>query len=276
MLRSLLLALDGIAPCEAMVETAAVLAEDGAAVELCLALDRAAIESPEAVALGGLHVLEHRQAAIEDRLRRGLNRVAEITTARLAAAGVTPEVRHLEGDVMAELPALALQHDLLLLSNALHPAEDDENIDNDFALSVAKLAAVTARPLLVANTRPLTPGPALVAYDGGRASARALHAAIHLGLLRERVVHVVTCGDQAESITKGAVALLRRHGLEAEAHAVDGSEDAAVVIIDHSETVGASLIVIGAFGERVLHHWLFGSTTDAILAKAEPPILLHS
>jgi nucleotide-binding universal stress UspA family protein len=276
MLRSLLLALDGIAPCEAAIETAAVLAEAGAAVELCLTLDRAAVESPEAVGLGGLSRLEHRQAVIEDRLRHGLERVAAAARSRLAAPDVVLTVQHFEGDALEVLPQMALGHDLLLLSNALQPDADDENIDTAFALSVGKLMEVTARPILVANAQPLAPGPVVVAYDGGRASGRALHAAILLGLLDNRLVHVVTCGAEAPSIAAGAAALLRRHALQAEIHPIDSDDDVAGCILERTDSMGAALLMVGAFGERVIHDWLFGTTTDTLLRAARPPILLHA
>jgi nucleotide-binding universal stress UspA family protein len=50
----------------------------------------------------------------------------------------------------------------------------------------------------------------------------------------------------------------------------------ADVIAAELGALGADLLVMGAFGERSLAEWLFGSTTRELLARAEPAVFLYA
>ena len=285
MLRSLLLALDGIADAEAAVETAAYLAASkGVSIDVRLTLDRAAVAEPGAVGVAGLSRAEHRDAVIVRRLGGRLDATGRQVGERLAAVGgATFAVARLDGDVGAELPRLALGHDLVLLSNALRRRADSDDLDITFALPAEELIRATPRPFLLADRRPLGDGPALVAFDGGRASISALRSAVALGLLEGReVVHVASVAEdrgEAERLAADGCAILARHrGTTAASPrplVADGGE-AAGLIAAELDALGAGLLMMGAFGERSLAEWLFGSTTRELLARAEPAVFLYA
>lgn len=286
-LRSVLLALDGIADADAAVETAVYLASvRGAHVDIRLTLDRAEIAEPEASGVAGLSSAEHRDAVIIKRLSGRLDSLGRSTGERLAAAGGGSfAVERLDGAVRAELPGLALAHDLVLLSNALRRRIDSDDLDVEFALPVEELIRATPRPFLLADRRPLvgSGGPVLAAFDGDRGAAAALHAAARLGLLAGREVHVASVADdreEAERLAAAGCAILARHEGAAAAViprpiAADGG-DAADLIAAELDALAADLLVMGAFGERSITEWLFGSTTRELLARAEPAVFLHA
>ncbi len=279
MLRSILLALDGIADGTAAIDSAVALAaRHGALIDLRLTLDRAAIAAPDAAGVGGVSGAAHRVEAIASRLAARLDVVAQAATARLGEAGLHVQPVRLDGDVRAELPRLAVQHDLLVLSNALRRrAEDTDDLDVDFALPIEELIRATARPIVLADARPVADGSVLVAYDGGRAAATTLHLAALLGLLEGRRVEVLTVdGGDPDVGAQDVGAFLNRHGAMAEARAVPEAGGTADTICAEIEARDPSLVVLGAFGDRMLKEWLFGSTTREVLSRAAPPIFLHA
>jgi nucleotide-binding universal stress UspA family protein len=274
LLRSILLALDGIADGTAAIDSAVALAvRHGAAIDLRLTLDRAAIAAPEAAGVGGVSRAAHREEAIASRLAARLYEVAQVATARLAEAGLRVQPVRLDGDVRAELPRLAVQHDLMVLSNALRRrAEDTDDLDVDFALPIEELIRATARPIVLADARPVADGS-----DGGRAAATTLHLAALLGLLEGRKVEVLTVdGGDPDVGAQDVCALLNRHGAMAEPRTVPEAGDTADTICAEIEARDPALIVLGAFGDRMLKQWLFGSTTREVLSRAAPPIFLHA
>jgi nucleotide-binding universal stress UspA family protein len=256
----------------------ALAARHGAAIDLRLTLDRAAIAAPEAAGVGGVSLAAHREEAIASRLAARLDEVAQVATARLAEAGLRVQPVRLDGDVRAELPRLAVQHDLMVLSNALRRrAKDTDDLDVDFALPIEELIRATARPIVLADARPFADGPVLVAYDGGRAAATTLHLAALLGLLEGRKVEVLTVdGGDPDVGAQDVCTLLNRHGAMAEPRTVPEAGDTADTICAEIEARDPALIVLGAFGDRMLKEWLFGSTTREVLSRAAPPIFLHA
>jgi hypothetical protein len=136
-----LLALDGIADADAAVETAAYLAGGiGASIDVRLTLDRAAVSEPEAMGVAGLSSAERRDAVIIRRLGGRLDAAGRLASGRLSeVGGAVFALDRLDGDVRAELPRLALGHDLVLLSNGLRRRADSDDLDVTFALPVEEL-----------------------------------------------------------------------------------------------------------------------------------------
>jgi nucleotide-binding universal stress UspA family protein len=280
MLRSLLMALDGIADHAAALDTALGLARaTGARLELRPTLDRARLEAPEAVPLGGeafrRHAVETRTAQLDARL----GAIAGELEARLRREGLDGHVVRLDGDAVRELAFAVEAHDLLVLPNALRRRRLEEAAETELALPLEELVPACARPLLLADARPLAPGPAVAANDGSPGSARALHAALLLGLLAGREVHVVTvAAARAEALghAEQAALLLARHGLAARAHGLEGQGGFADELLARIEALEPALVVMGAFGRRSWRERLFGAVTHHLVDRVEAPLLLSS
>lgn len=116
---------------------------------------------------------------------------------------------------------------------------------------------------------------ALVAWDGGRAAARALADAMRLLETKERVT-VLTIGQPGEAVNmEGILRHLTRHGIAAEARVVErGARRIADCILDTARELGAGLVVMGAYEHSKFAEDLFGGVTNRILAGAPVPVLM--
>lgn len=131
---------------------------------------------------------------------------------------------------------------------------------------------------------PSAPGPVVnldhvaVAWDGGRAAARAL--ADVLPLLRPSArITVLTVQDEKKlhhnDIAERLAVSLRRRGFQAEARSVrldgrsiaDGLQDTAL-------DAGAGLLAMGGFGHSRIRDFVLGGATTGVFADLRLPVLL--
>ncbi|OYZ66916.1 universal stress protein [Acidovorax sp. 24-64-9] len=69
-----------------------------------------------------------------------------------------------------------------------------------------------------------------------------------------------------------ATAVARRHGVTAQVHVASGSLLAE--LRQHTETINADLVVLGARGASFMRHMLLGSTADRMVSRATRPMLV--
>jgi nucleotide-binding universal stress UspA family protein len=139
-----------------------------------------------------------------------------------------------------------------------------------------------ARPVLVVpdayQGEPI-PGTAVVGWDGGTQSLRAITAALPL-LARAAAVKLAVINPDALSELHGEqpgadMALyLARHGAQVEvvAERTRSTVGAALCALAHS--CGAGLMVSGAFGHSRYREWMLGGTTRELLERARVPLLI--
>ncbi|MGA2125984.1 MAG: universal stress protein [Xanthobacteraceae bacterium] len=139
----------------------------------------------------------------------------------------------------------------------------------------------TGRPvLLTATGQPVRlTGTMMVCWKDAPEPARALAAALPLLGQAERVV-VVTVDEHGAAAAHGPEGVVRHlawHGIRADALVVPASgRSTAEALESAAQGCGAGLLVMGCYGQGRAHEILFGSSTQAIMAKAELPIfLLH-
>lgn len=138
----------------------------------------------------------------------------------------------------------------------------------------------SGRPVLLYPTsaKERTFGTIVVAWDGSRGAARAVHDS--LPFLRQAVsVQLVSVtGEKALSASAGLDGLaihLDRHGIDASAHQVPaGGKDAGSVLLQHAEAAGADLLVMGAYGRSRVREFILGGATATILTSTQIPTLL--
>lgn len=116
---------------------------------------------------------------------------------------------------------------------------------------------------------------AVVAWDGKRASARALGDAMNILETKEKVT-VLTVGEPLTPRPGADVMqLLRRHGLEAEYLVRPVSRSGiSRTIIDTCEEVGAGLLIMGAYEHSMMREELMGGVTHDIVKNATIPVLM--
>jgi nucleotide-binding universal stress UspA family protein len=144
-----------------------------------------------------------------------------------------------------------------------------------------ELALQAGRPILAvpyAGGTPELGRRILVAWNGKREAARALHDAMPL-LRGAEVVHLISVGPER----KGRTALaeitdhMQRHGLRLES-AVIPANGAKVgqVLLAEAAARNADMMVMGAFGHSRLREMVFGGVTETVLGKMTLPVLLSN
>lgn len=274
-----LLALDGIGDATVTMAAAIDLARHGSrALDVLLTIDGAAVGAPEAHGAGGDAMMERRAKAILGRLEAGLARAGDQLAQRLTASGVEAAIERIDGDIAVRVSQRARAYDLVVLSHAARYATERDDLDASFAIPIRALIPLLGVPVLLLDVAPLTDGPVLVADDGGPAATRAVHAARRCGLLDGRACHLVHVAASVERARTAVGALdgyLTHHGLAAYIEALEG-DDPSELVLARIETLRPALVVMGAFGDRSLRTWLFGSTTATLLDRCASPILLSA
>jgi nucleotide-binding universal stress UspA family protein len=189
--------------------------------------------------------------------------------ARLRQAKAEWEWIHVDNETHIELLRRAPIVDIIVLS--LGSGRKSQ--------SLAATVAATARAPVLAippSQMPFDPaGIAAVAWDGSAESSVALRASLPL-LRKATSVHLIEIDDRTVR-TRGAQGAhyLSRHGVEAHVIRRDAdSGDAGGAILKVAEEVGASLLIMGAYGHSRTAEFLLGGATQAVLSNSRIPLLL--
>jgi nucleotide-binding universal stress UspA family protein len=221
-------------------------------------------------------------AALIDDLQREAEvtagRIAEEFKARIARDGLAGEWRQVEGVLASQIATQGRYSDLVVVGQAAPEGGGPE--DN---LHIEAALFDTGRPALVVPHA----GPAgslgrrvLVAWNGSREAARAVHDALPL-MAGAEAVTVVTIdpesGPDAHGEEPGAdiARHLARHGLPVTVRRVVGSGIAAGdLLLNEAADLGADLIVMGAYGRSRLREFVLGGATRTMLRQMTVPVLM--
>jgi nucleotide-binding universal stress UspA family protein len=139
-----------------------------------------------------------------------------------------------------------------------------------------------ARPVLVVpedyQGEPI-PGTAVVGWDGGTQSLRAICAALPL-LTRAAAVKLAVVNPDELSDLHGEqpgadMALyLARHGAQVEVVVERTRSTTGAALCALARDSGAGLLVSGAFGHSRYREWMLGGTTRELLERARIPLLI--
>ncbi|NQE61170.1 universal stress protein [Caulobacter sp. RHG1] len=138
-----------------------------------------------------------------------------------------------------------------------------------------QLVADEQRPTLVARSGFRTDGVALVAWDGGKEASRALRTALPLLQKAGSVIVAGAPGASSRAFElERLVEFLAARGVKATTRVLDGSGDAAGLLLGAARDTGANLLVAGAFGHPRLQEFIFGGTTRSLLNSDGPSLFL--
>lgn len=135
-------------------------------------------------------------------------------------------------------------------------------------------------PLLILPKRrvaTLRPKQIVVAWNGRREAWIAVRSSITLLQNANRVhVALVDVDSEASGEANGAdlAGFLLRHGVEVVIDHLHGSDDPAIVLQRHAESLDADLIVMGAYGHSRLGERILGGTTETMLQHPAIPVLM--
>jgi nucleotide-binding universal stress UspA family protein len=140
-----------------------------------------------------------------------------------------------------------------------------------------QIVADEQRPTLVARQGLKAGGVVAVAWDGGKEASRAARTALPW---LQQAAKVVLIGAPEASSRKFDLlrlhAFLAARGVTAQVAPIAEKGDAADLILKTAKTVGADLLVAGAFGHPRLQEFIFGGATRSLLNAADGPSLFLS
>jgi len=163
------------------------------------------------------------------------------------------------------------------LSDVLVFGPDAARGRGPLAESFQQIVADEQRPTVVARAGLQVGGVVAVAWDGGKEASRAARTA--LPLLQKSSKVVVLSAPQATSRKFDPQRLadfLAAREVRAEVQVLEGSGDAAGLLIGACERLGAGILVAGAFGHPRLQEFIFGGTTRTLLGAEDGPSLFLS
>lgn len=121
-------------------------------------------------------------------------------------------------------------------------------------------------------------GTVVVAWDGGRAAARALGDALPV-LSRAREVRILTILNEKPTAGVGlgaeAARHLAAHGISAKVEELDADgRKISAVLDDYLARTQPDLLVMGAYGHSRLREFVLGGATEHVLFEPPVPVLL--
>jgi nucleotide-binding universal stress UspA family protein len=276
MFQTLLIGLDGSIYSERALELGIRWARHNRAVLVGLGvIDEPTIRTSGSTATSGSYRKLKRE---EDRLKDAHRRVAwflERFTKRCTEAGVTCQALEKVGLPSERILVEANAFELIFLGQRTY-FHFETQTDPDETLRVVLRKG--SRPVVAVGEKLPESRSVLVAYDGSPPAIRALEAFQRAGLDQWEAVQVVSVArDRAKAARQAeeAVRLLRSYNLPAEARSLVSSRPVAELLLQQIRDLKPGLLVMGAFGRSQFAQSLFGSTTQAVLEKADTLLFLH-
>ncbi|TFG85593.1 MAG: universal stress protein [Hyphomicrobiales bacterium] len=196
------------------------------------------------------------------------------------AEGVSADARLMQG-MSEEFPydfAHAARHaDLAILGQP----RDGDPLIGQYAL-VERCLFASGRPVIIVPAIPeksALDGTIVAAWDGSAEAARAINDALTFLKPAARVVLVVgvTGGQDDEQApqTDDMMSHLQRHGVVAEALRVKvGEGDVGKLLLSTAKSLGADLMVMGAFHHSRWREFILGGVTLTVLEQATIPLFM--
>ncbi len=138
-----------------------------------------------------------------------------------------------------------------------------------------QIVADEQRPTVVLREGFSVGGVVAVAWDGGKEASRAVRTAVPLLEKASRVVILsAPAAAQRQFDSSEMRDYLDGRGVKAEVETIEGSGDPSSLLLGAAKTVGANLLVAGAFGHPRLQEFIFGGTTRTFLTSDGPSLFL--
>ncbi|MEC9104916.1 MAG: universal stress protein [Pseudomonadota bacterium] len=201
-----------------------------------------------------------------------LTQIEATFEAERAALGLTGtlHLRSLAGRVDTVLSEAARHYDMLIVGTR------DESDDEHVALHPDRIALLSGRPVIVVPAgydAGANHSHAALAWDGGRAAARALSDSLRL-LEADGRVSVLTVGSRNGWPIDDLMTHLQRHGVLAVHEDWPETHPVAATLLAWCAKHDPSLLVLGAFEHSKFREDFLGGVTSEILSRTTIPVLL--
>ena len=184
------------------------------------------------------------------------------------------EVAHETGNLVATMLDYERDADMVVLGQrGEHAAWSGEML----GASVERMVRASIKPCLITPEKFRPVKHLLLAYDGSLESAKALRAGIDLALALGAEATILTAcqrehEETAAKILQDARQQAHDRGLKAHAQLTHG--EAEPEILRFTDSIGADLIIMGAYGHTRIREMIVGSVTTHVIRKATVPVLL--
>ncbi|WP_106478856.1 universal stress protein [Phytohalomonas tamaricis] len=189
---------------------------------------------------------------------------------RARADGVADvHCRQRNGELVETLTEL--EGDIRLLVLGKRGESNDEHLGSNLERVVRALH----RNILITTGEFRTPEQAMIAFDNSATTRRGIETLAASPLLKGLECHLVTVGIDSEAAREGlpwAREVLGAAGLDVTTATRAGHVEEA--LDKYVKDNAIDLIVMGAYGHSRIRHLLVGSTTTAMMRKADVPVLL--
>lgn len=213
-----------------------------------------------------------------DYLRRRAEAISREFRESIAASGsLSYEVRLIEGATLDALVRHGRASDLVVLG------QEDGSAAMDIPVHglAGHVLMEVGQPVLIvpsAGQFESVPGHAVVAWNGSREAAVALHAALPALRLASRVTlasfrHPQDGDDDRETFAADVLRFLSRHGIQATFERNVTEIDVADALLSRVAELGADLLVMGGYGHSRLREWVLGGVTRQVFAQMTVPVL---
>jgi nucleotide-binding universal stress UspA family protein len=276
MLKRILLLL-GETPSSASARTYgfALAQRSGAGLSGLAGIDVSSIEALMPGVAGGMAW----KATAEDRLRQqaaaSSRRLHALFREECAAHQMAFDWLSFEGDALQCLQLAAETRDLVVTG---HDTAFHGSVRERLPEVLARLLAMTPRPVVVCPDELPNGSDILIAYDGSVPSMRVVQLFSLLGLGQGRRIHVTSIDrsqDVAARRASGAASYLRNHGHEVEASPIASCVSVPDVLRIEIADRKIGTLVMGAFGHRGLREYLFGSKTHALVEDPRCALFIY-
>lgn len=192
----------------------------------------------------------------------------------LLASGISePEVLHRRGSLVETITELEAQSELIVMGKR---GEHYPAAPRHLGSNLERVARAIHKPLLVVTPQAKPVNRFLIAYDGSPSANKAVDFVASSVLLKGLECHLLKVGEatpQAEKMVKQAEDTLKAVGMKVCSGIKQGKSVEAVVSA-YITANNIDLLVIGAYGHSKIRSLILGSTTTALIRKADVPVLL--
>ena len=196
-----------------------------------------------------------------------------------ACSAIPADKRHWsenKGPVHRTLAAYARLYDITVLGMHEDGAYGQEHLE----IHPDRVTLDSGRPVIsfpAGHTPQLTGRHVVVAWDGGRAAARALADALQV-LKSDDTIEIVSVGRLpfAQTLPDFDVTqFFQRHDLSVTLTELPRDRRTiADTLVDHCDSTGAGLLVMGAYEHSPLREGLIGGVTQTIASRANIPVFM--
>ncbi|MGC3874741.1 universal stress protein [Halomonas sp. GXIMD04776] len=183
-----------------------------------------------------------------------------------------PQARQRNGELVETLSDLESEIRLLVLGKR---GESAHLASEHVGSNLERVVRAMHRPILMVPNDYRAPQRVMVAFDGSKSTRKGIEMIAASPLFKGLSLHIVMVGAEVSDFRAQldwALDTLKNVGFAVQGAIRAGEVEATLRAYQQEHAI--DLLVMGAYGHSRIRHLLVGSTTSAMLRKADIPLLL--